>query len=82
MRHRCLFALVLLGACNTLPKEVDPLDQDLPPLPAEGGAALCAAGRLTPTNFDKERVPGPASQGLAMPCLAPPCQSTCQPVTS
>ena len=54
-----LFLLVCVGCNNT-----SPLEAALPSLPPEGGAALAAAGRLDATNFDTERVPGPASQGL------------------
>jgi hypothetical protein len=42
----------------------DPLDNALPTLPPTGGPALAAAGRLSADNFEKERVVGPASQGL------------------
>ena len=54
-----LFLLACVGCNNT-----SPLEAALPPLPPEGGAPLAAAGRLDATNFDTERVPGPASQGL------------------
>ncbi|MGZ3404944.1 MAG: CehA/McbA family metallohydrolase [Polyangia bacterium] len=36
----------------------------MPSLPPEGGAAIATAGRLDAANYDAERVPGPASQGL------------------
>ena len=55
----CYLGLSLAG-CT----QVDPLDAALPALPPAGGAALTSAGRLTAANFETERVPGPASQGL------------------
>src|SRR5438309_9293631 len=66
---RTLAALLLLGGCagkapgdgGALP---DPIDPYLPALPPAGGAALAVAGHLTDENFARERVPGPASQGL------------------
>ena len=51
--------LLALGCSNT-----SPLDAALPTLPPEGGPAVAAAGRLDAANFDRERVTGPASQGL------------------
>ncbi len=53
----CLVACV---GCNS----TSPLDAALPSLPPEGGPPIAAAGRLDASNYDQERVPGPASQGL------------------
>src|SRR2546423_105987 len=52
--------LIACAGCNN----TSPLDAALPSLPSEGGAAIAAAGRLDTSNYDVERVPGPASQGL------------------
>jgi len=59
IRH-LVFGGLLISACGS----VDPLESALPPLPPEGGPAVAAAGRLTATNYEQERVTGPASQGL------------------
>ncbi len=59
--------LVLLCVSCSSPPPSPPaasLDDFLPALPPTGGAAVCAAGKLTEANFATERVPGPASQGL------------------
>src|SRR5947209_4866511 len=54
---------LLLFACAGC-NNTSPLQAALPSLPPEGGAAIAAAGRLDTGNYDVERVPGPASQGL------------------
>ena len=59
-RLRSIWATLLFAACN----HPDPLTQALPTLPPEGGAPLAAAGLLTEENFERERVAGPAAQGL------------------
>src|SRR6185369_13101310 len=61
MRHVIVTFVLACAACNN----TSPLDAALPSLPPEGGPALAAAGRLDAGNYDVERVPGPASQGLA-----------------
>ncbi len=61
----CLGALLLAGAaagCSDDPPG-DPLAPYLPELPEAGGPQVTRAGRLTSDNFERERVPGPASQG-------------------
>src|SRR3954469_1552322 len=52
--------LIVFAGCNN----TSPLDAALPALPPEGGAQAAFAGRLDAANYDAERVPGPASQGL------------------
>src|SRR3954468_4412736 len=59
MRHLFVALLVASGCSSS-----DPLQAALPALPPTGGPPIAAAGRLTTANFDQERVPGPASQGL------------------
>lgn len=44
--------------------QADPLLPYLPTLPPPSGPAVARAGRLTTDNFSRERVAGPASQGL------------------
>lgn len=67
-----LLALFLSGGggCNseppapdTTPLTTDPLLPYLPALPPAGGPRLVRAGRLTPDNFAKEHITGPAAQG-------------------
>src|SRR5258706_4933521 len=62
MKHAALALLCI--SCSSPPPAAPALDDFLPALPPEGGAAVCAAGRLSEANFAAERVPGPASQGL------------------
>jgi len=61
---RLMLPMCCLGLMWSGCAQVDPLEAALPTLPPVGGAVVTAAGRLTTDNFDKERVPGPASQGL------------------
>lgn len=63
-RSLAALSLLLLAAAGCHTKELDPLRAALPPLPPTGGPAITAAGQLATANFDAERVPGPASQGL------------------
>lgn len=42
----------------------DALAPFLPELPPAGGPAVCRTGRLTADNYERERIPGPASKGL------------------
>jgi hypothetical protein len=58
---RVTFVVTLLGIAGC---HGNPLDDALPKLPPEGGPPVAAAGRLDAGNYDKERVPGPASTGL------------------
>lgn len=62
-RLAAALALCLAG-CGDGDPTGDPLDAYLPALPPASGSAVARAGRLTSENFSKERVPGPASQGL------------------
>lgn len=59
MRVTFAVTLLALGGCHG-----NPLDDALPTLPPTGGPAVAAAGRLDAANYDRERVAGPASQGL------------------
>jgi len=61
MKRLCIFLATVLPACET---PLGPLEAALPKLPPTGGAVVAAAGRLSAANFDQEKVPGPASQGL------------------
>jgi hypothetical protein len=59
-----LVSFTLVGAGGSGCNSTSPLEAALPSLPPEGGAQVAFAGRLDASNYDKERVPGPASQGL------------------
>src|SRR5262245_45561074 len=61
LQARTFFAiLIFLSGCSNS----DPLMSALPNLPPIGGPSIAHAGRLDPSNFDQERITGPASQGL------------------
>src|SRR6185436_20658986 len=61
MRRLGFVIVTCLAACESAP---GPLEAALPKLPPAGGPVVAAAGLLTQANFDQEKVPGPASQGL------------------
>ncbi|MCS6914209.1 MAG: hypothetical protein RMK29_12835 [Myxococcales bacterium] len=62
--RRSVWSVVPLCCALACQPEADPLDAFLQELPPEGGPALARAGRLTEDNYVRERIPGPAEQGL------------------